>query len=146
MDGAFPGLGTLINVVTVVVGALLGMAVGHRLPERTRSVVTDCLGLVTLLIAGLSAVERDRPGRWPRRSAPGAPVLIVLGSLLIGGIVGSLLRIEERLEGLAGRDPGPARPAADARRRRGDRARTTGARAVHRGVADARRCCSASAR
>ena len=31
------------------------MAVGHRLPERTRSVVTDCLGLVTLLVAGLSA-------------------------------------------------------------------------------------------
>jgi uncharacterized membrane protein YqgA involved in biofilm formation len=33
---------------------------------------------------------------------PGAPVLIVLGSLLIGGITGSLLRIEQRLEGLAG--------------------------------------------
>ena len=40
----FPGLGTAINVVTVVVGALLGMAVGHRLPGHTRSVVTDVLG------------------------------------------------------------------------------------------------------
>ena len=57
MRAAFPGLGTVINVVAVVVGALVGMAIGHRLPERTRSVVTDGLGLVTLLVAGLSCVS-----------------------------------------------------------------------------------------
>ncbi|HQK32901.1 MAG TPA: DUF554 family protein, partial [Phycicoccus sp.] len=50
MTGGFVGLGTAINVATVVAGSLIGMAVGHRLPERTRSVVTDCLGLVTLLV------------------------------------------------------------------------------------------------
>jgi uncharacterized membrane protein YqgA involved in biofilm formation len=98
---AFPGLGTLINVLTVVTGALLGMAVGHRLPERTRSVVTDCLGLVTLLVAGLSCVSVTEPA-LAAAVGPGVPVLVVLGSLLIGSIVGSLLRIEERLEGLAG--------------------------------------------
>jgi len=101
MDGGFTGLGTVINVATVVVGALLGMAVGHRLPLRTRSVVTDCLGLTTMLMAGLSAASVSDAAL---RSAvgTGAPVLIVLGSLLIGGITGSLLRIESRLEGLAG--------------------------------------------
>src|SRR5450756_1615653 len=41
MDGAFPGLGTVINVGTIVVGSLLGMAAGHRLPERTRSVAVS---------------------------------------------------------------------------------------------------------
>ena len=101
VDGAFPGLGTLVNAATVVVGALLGMAVGHRLPERTRSVVTDCLGLTTLLIASLSAVAVT-DDTFTAAVGSGAPVLIVLGSLLIGGIVGSLLRIEQRLEGLAG--------------------------------------------
>ena len=55
MSDAFPGLGTVINVATIVIGSLLGMAVGHRLPDRTRWVVTDCLGLTTLLMAGLSA-------------------------------------------------------------------------------------------
>ena len=101
MSGAFPGLGTVINVVTVLVGACLGMAVGHRFPARTRSVVTDVLGLTTLLVAGLSAVSvTDRS--FGAAVGRGAPVLIVLGSLLIGGIAGSLLRIEERLEGLAG--------------------------------------------
>lgn len=101
MHAAFPGLGTVVNVVAVVVGALLGMAIGHRLPERTRSVVTDCLGLVTVLVAGLSCVSVTDPS-LTAAVGPGAPVLIVLGSLLVGSVVGSLLRIEERLEGLAG--------------------------------------------
>lgn len=101
MDASFPGLGTVINVVAVVLGSLAGMAVGHRFPERTRSVVTDCLGLVTLLVAGLSAVSVTDTG-LREAVGPGVPVLVVLGSLLIGSITGSLLRIEQRLEGLAG--------------------------------------------
>lgn len=101
MVAAVRGLGTLINIATVVVGSTAGLLVGHRLPERTRHVVTDCLGLVTLLVAGLSAasVTDDVLGT---AVGDGAPVLIVLGSLLIGSIVGSLAGIERRLEGLAG--------------------------------------------
>ena len=101
MRAAFPGLGTVINVLAVVVGALLGMAIGHRLPDRTRSVVTDGLGLVTLLVAGLSCMSVTDPS-LSAAVGPGAPVLVVLGSLLVGGVIGSLLRIEERLSGLAG--------------------------------------------
>jgi uncharacterized membrane protein YqgA involved in biofilm formation len=101
MDNAFPGLGTVINVASIVVGSLLGMAVGHRLPDRTRSVVTDCLGLTTLLMAGVSVTKVTDPS-LTSATGTGAPVLIILGSLLIGGITGSLLRIEGRLEELAG--------------------------------------------
>ncbi|MGN6524419.1 MAG: DUF554 domain-containing protein [Actinomycetes bacterium] len=93
------GAGTALNVATVLVGSTIGVGLGHRLPQRTRDVVTDALGLVTMLIAVLSAASVvDRP--LADRVGSSAPVLIVLGSLLIGGIVGSLLRIEERLEGL----------------------------------------------
>ncbi|MFI2365108.1 DUF554 domain-containing protein [Promicromonospora sp. NPDC019610] len=105
MNVDFPGLGTLVNVGTIVVGSLLGMAVGHRLPQRTHAVVTDILGLVTLLVAALSAVAVT-DAAFVSATGSGAPVLIVLGSLLIGGIAGSLLRIEDRLEGLAGRIQG----------------------------------------
>ena len=42
----FPGLGTVINVITVIVGALAGMAIGQRFPERTKGVVTDVLVIV----------------------------------------------------------------------------------------------------
>ena len=96
-----PGTGTAVNVATVLLGALIGKLLGNRLPVRTRDLVTDALGLVTLLIAATSAMAvldddlADRVG-------DSAPMLIVLGSLLIGGIVGSLLRLEERVEQLGG--------------------------------------------
>lgn len=102
MDGAFPGLGTVINMAAVVLGSAAGIGIGHRLRERTRAVVTDSLGLVTLLVAALSAVSVLDP-QLDAAVPAGAPVLIVLGSLLIGGVAGSLLGIEQRLAGLGGR-------------------------------------------
>ena len=97
----FVGIGTLVNVATVLVGSVLGVLVGHRLSDRTRDHVTDALGLVTLLIAVLSALAVREPA-LSDAVGDSAPVLIVLGSMLIGGIAGSLLRIEQRLEGLGG--------------------------------------------
>jgi uncharacterized membrane protein YqgA involved in biofilm formation len=61
-------------------------------------VVTDGLGLITLLVAALSAAAILDPAVEPAVGAGG--VLIVLGSVLIGGIIGSLLQIEARLEGV----------------------------------------------
>lgn len=114
MEAAFPGLGTLINVVAVVAGSLTGMALGHRLGDHVRSVVTDALGLVTLLVAALSAVQVTAP-ELQGAVGTGVPVLIVLGSLVLGGIIGSLLHIEDRLTALAGRVQAYAARAAPAR-------------------------------
>ncbi|MCI0689967.1 MAG: DUF554 domain-containing protein [Sporichthyaceae bacterium] len=95
------GAGTLLNVATVLVGSSIGVLIGHRLPQRTRDVVTDGLGLVTLLVAALSAAAVIEPA-LVAQVGDSAPVLIVLGSVLIGGIAGSLLRIEQRLESIGG--------------------------------------------
>jgi len=97
----FPGVGTVVNVATVLVGALVGVLVGSRLTLRTRELVTDALGLVTLLIAATSAVAVLDEG-LAAEVGDSAPMLIVLGSLLVGGIAGSLLRLEERLESFGG--------------------------------------------
>ncbi|MGH3346261.1 MAG: DUF554 domain-containing protein [Nocardioides sp.] len=97
----FPGIGTVVNVATVLLGAGLGVLLGHRLSERTRDVVTDGLGLVTLLIAILSALTVTDPALVAHIGSS-APMLVVLGSLLIGGITGSLLRLEERVESIGG--------------------------------------------
>lgn len=117
----FIGIGTAINAAAVLLGSTLGVLVGHRLPLRTRKVVTDALGLVTLLIAASSALAvadtslSDAVG-------DSAPMLIVLGALLVGAILGSLARIEDRLEGLGdtlqrrlSRGDGAADPDARAR-------------------------------
>lgn len=95
----FPGIGTLVNVATVLVGSTLGVLVGHRLPQRTRDVVTDALGLVTLLIAASTAMAVSDPALVDAVGSS-APVLIVLGSLVVGGVIGSLVGVEERLERL----------------------------------------------
>lgn len=94
----FPGIGTVVNVATVLVGAGLGVLLGHRLAQRTRDVVTDGLGLVTLLIAALSALSVTDPA-LAAEVGSSAPMLVVLGSLLVGGILGSVLHLEERVEG-----------------------------------------------
>lgn len=96
-----PGLATLVNVATVLVGATLGVLLGNRLPVRTRDLVTDALGLVTLLIAATSAMDVLSPD-LADEVGDSAPMLIVLGALLVGGIVGSLLRLEQRVEQLGG--------------------------------------------
>jgi hypothetical protein len=97
----FPGIGTLVNVGTVLLGATIGVLVGHRLPQRTRDVVTDALGLVTLLIAASTAASVADPALVDAVGSS-APVLIVLGSLVIGGVVGSLLGVEAALERFGG--------------------------------------------
>jgi uncharacterized membrane protein YqgA involved in biofilm formation len=114
----FRGFGTVVNVATVLVGSGIGVLLGNRLPDRTRDVVTDGLGLVTLLVAALSASQVRDP-RLADAVGGSAPVLIVLGSLLLGGIAGSLLRVEDRLEGFGARlQARLAREAGSAERRR----------------------------
>ena len=93
------GAGTLLNMATVLVGSGLGVALGGRLPDRTRVTVTDGLGLVTLVIGGLNVTALSDQAL---RTAVGdsAGLLVVLGALLVGGIAGSLLGLEARLEGV----------------------------------------------
>ena len=82
----------------MLIGSSIGLLLGARLPTRTRDTVTDALGLVTLLIGALSAAVVTSSALLAAVGSA-APVLIVLGALMLGGIAGSLLDIEARLEG-----------------------------------------------
>lgn len=95
------GVGTLLNMAAILVGTGIGVAFGSRLPERTRSLVTQALGLVVLVVAALNVVAL-LDADWIAEVGGSAPLLIVLGSVVIGGVIGSFLRIEDRLEGFAG--------------------------------------------
>lgn len=111
------GAGTALNVATVLAGSGIGVLLRGRLPDRTRSVVTDGLGLVTLMIAAINVravFDRD----LVREVGSSATVLIVLGAVVVGGILGSLLRIEARLESLGGWLQNRLAPAGSASRAR----------------------------
>ena len=77
--------GTLLNVVAVLLGGTLGALLGDRLPERIRQIVMQGVGLVTLVVGMSMALGTNN-------------VLLVLGSVCIGGILGEWWRIEDRLE------------------------------------------------
>lgn len=91
-------IGTLVNVVTILLGSAIGVGIGQKIPMRTRTLITDALGLVTF-ISGASACAALWNSSYVREVGGGKPILITLGGLLIGGVLGSVLRLEERLEG-----------------------------------------------
>ena len=91
------GLGTILNVVTILAGTAAGVLIGNRLSEKTSRVVTDGLGLVVLVLGGLNVMAL-LDAELAASVGPGIPLLIVIGAILLGGIIGSALQIEERLE------------------------------------------------
>jgi uncharacterized protein len=94
-------LGTLINIVAILAGATIGVLLGNRLPERLSRTLTDAMGLVVLVIGALNlAALQDKDFVAAVTSA--GTLLIVLGALLLGGITGSILQIESRLEQFGG--------------------------------------------
>ena len=79
--------GTILNVITVLVGGLAGTTLGNRLPERIRETVLHGLGLVTLVVGVQLTLQTKN-------------ILIVMGSILVGAILGEWWRLEDRLQGL----------------------------------------------
>ncbi len=93
------GLGTLINIVTIIVGTTIGVLAGSRLAAKTRDLITDVLGLITILAAASAIIPMfsdDFSASLPK----GWTLLSILGSLLIGGLIGSAMKLEDRLERL----------------------------------------------
>ena len=79
------GLGTLVNILTVVVGGLIGVRYGSRVPDRLRGSVVKVIGLVTLSIGLSDLIRTDN-------------VIFPLLGMILGVIIGELLKIEEALE------------------------------------------------
>ncbi len=80
--------GTILNTATVTVGSLIGLAIGKALPPEAQSIALSGLGLVTIGI-GMKMFFASKN------------VLIVAGSIAVGGILGLLLHIQFGLDHLA---------------------------------------------
>ena len=80
-------IGTLINAVSVLATSLLGTVLGNRLPEKMSETVVHGLGLVTAVVGIQMALGTQN-------------VLLLMGSVLVGGLLGEWWQIEARLEAL----------------------------------------------
>lgn len=80
-------LGTIVNAVAIIAGGLAGMFFGKALPEKMKSTVIQGIGLAVILI-GLSMALQSKN------------TLVVIASLVLGGILGEWIDIELRLHQL----------------------------------------------
>ncbi|HEX2927501.1 MAG TPA: DUF554 domain-containing protein [Ruminiclostridium sp.] len=93
------GLGTLVNAGAVIAGASVGFLIKKGLPEKYKNIIMQAIGLSVLFI-GISGalqciftiingVKLDRQY-----------IMLMIFSLVIGGIIGELAGIEKRLDNL----------------------------------------------
>lgn len=73
--------------MAVLAGAGLGILLGDRLPGRVRQTVIYGIGLITLVLGMQMALATEN-------------ILIVLLSIMLGGILGEWWRLEDRLNSL----------------------------------------------
>ena len=101
--------GTVVNAATVVVGCTVGLAVGGKLPERYRRIVLDGLGLITITL-GIDAsvvvlgrlVDKFGPTVDAGQTFGARLGMVTIGSLLVGSLIGTALKLHERVEALGG--------------------------------------------
>lgn len=79
--------GTLLNALTVLAGGLIGTALGERLPEKLLERVILGVGLFTLAMGMKFTLDTSQ-------------LLYLLGSIVIGGVIGALLGVDRRLTAL----------------------------------------------
>ena len=79
--------GTLLNIAAVLIGGVIGLLFGARIPEQLKSTVIAGMGLFTAAMGLQMFLNTENP-------------LIVLGALLIGTLLGEWWRIEDGLQNL----------------------------------------------
>lgn len=81
--------GTLINVAAVLAGGTAGLIISTRMPENIRGIVFQGLGLFTLVLGMSMALKMTNP-------------LPIIFSIVIGGIIGELCKLETLFENFGG--------------------------------------------
>jgi len=80
--------GTILNIISVLIGSSIGILIGNRLAERVQESIITALGLITVVIGIQNAFLSGN-------------IIIPLIATVLGVIVGEILRIDVALENLA---------------------------------------------
>lgn len=80
-------IGTLVNTAAIIMGALIGIAMRTGIPARIKDTVMQAVSLAVALIGMKMAFQTQNE------------IIIVL-SLVIGGVIGEIINIDKKLESL----------------------------------------------
>ena len=83
-------IGTYVNTILVVIGSLLGLLLKKGIPESIKRIIMIGLGLFTCILGVKMGIEMQGP-------------LVIILSIILGGIIGEILKIEDFLEGIGTR-------------------------------------------
>ncbi|MBE6569183.1 MAG: DUF554 domain-containing protein [Ruminococcaceae bacterium] len=92
------GLGTIVNVLAVIAGSVIGMVVKKGIPESMQKSVMKTLGVAVMFI-GISGVLQEMIVIGEDGISMQGTMLMII-SLVIGTVIGELCKIETRLESL----------------------------------------------
>lgn len=95
------GLGTIVNVLTIIAGSTVGMIARKGIPESMQKAVMKVLGIAVMFIGLSGTLAEMLVVTADGISTRGTMLMIV--SLVIGTVAGELIRIEDRLESLGDR-------------------------------------------
>ncbi len=90
-------IGTIVNVSTIIVGSFIGSLLKKGIKENYQKIVHQGLGLVALSL-GMTWVTQN----LANNSEP----LLFIGSIVIGGLIGEILKLDERVHNLGQRFKG----------------------------------------
>ncbi|WP_008317394.1 DUF554 domain-containing protein [Leptolyngbya sp. PCC 6406] len=84
--------GTWINVATILMGTGLGLLLRHHLPRNLQQIITQSVGILTLVLGMRLAM-----GLFTLEAGPIDGVILGLLALVIGGLLGEWGQLETRL-------------------------------------------------
>lgn len=91
------GLGTVINAIAIIFGGILGMLFGKYIKDEFQNTMIMACGVSTLFIGMSGAlVEMLSVSEDGSLSSQGTMMAIIC--MVLGGVVGELLRLEDHLE------------------------------------------------
>ena len=80
-------LSTIVNVIAIIAGSLLGIIIKRGIKEEYKNTIMDGIGLAVVIIGIMGAIESKN-------------IMLVIASIVVGSIIGEMLKIETRLDNL----------------------------------------------
>ena len=80
-------LGTMVNVIAIIVGALFGIIIKKGIKDDYKNTIMDGIGLAVIIIGIMGGIKSDS-------------IILVIGSIVVGSILGEIVDIENKLDNL----------------------------------------------
>lgn len=80
-------LGTIVNAIAIIVGSLIGIGIKRGIKDEYKNTIMDGIALTVIIIGIMGSIKSEN-------------IILLIGSIVLGSIIGEALRIETKLDNL----------------------------------------------